>query len=64
VAEVGDGAGRVTVDLESQTGDPRRAARPIPSRPPETLRQMLLQGIDEIELTLGKARRDRRVSRA
>jgi len=53
VAEVGDGAGKVTVDLESQTVT-SPAGTTYSFTAPETLRQMLLQGIDEIELTLGK----------
>ena len=53
VAEVGDGEGRVGVDLETQTvTSPGGKAYPFTA--PETLRQMLLQGIDEIELTLAK----------
>ena len=45
--------GQVTVDLESQTVVSPSGKRYTFSAP-ETLRQMLLQGVDEIQLTLGR----------
>lgn len=49
------GEGQVTVDLETQTVSTPQGKR-FKFAAPETLRQMLLQGVDEIALTL--ARRD------
>ena len=47
------GTGRVTVDLERQVvASP--SGRTFGFTAPETLRQMLLQGVDEIELTLAR----------
>jgi 3-isopropylmalate/(R)-2-methylmalate dehydratase small subunit len=51
--EASRGAGQVTVDLESQTVVSPSGKRYTFSAP-ETLRQMLLQGVDEIQLTLGR----------
>lgn len=48
-----NGAGQVTVDLETQTVTAPRGAQ-FSFAAPETLRQMLLQGVDEIELTLSR----------
>ena len=51
--ESSKGAGKVTVDLEAQRViSPGGKAYPFAA--PGTLRQMLLQGVDEIELTLSK----------
>jgi 3-isopropylmalate/(R)-2-methylmalate dehydratase small subunit len=51
--EASSGAGQVTVDLESLTvGSPRGTSFTFAS--PETLRQMLLLGVDEIALTLAR----------
>jgi 3-isopropylmalate/(R)-2-methylmalate dehydratase small subunit len=47
------GAGRVTVDLEAQVVR-SPSGREFRFTAPATLRQMLLQGVDEIELTLGR----------
>ena len=47
------GDARVGVDLESQTVT-SPGGRQYPFTAPGTLRQMLLQGVDEIELTLSK----------
>lgn len=52
--EVSEGAGQVTVDLESQTVISPQGAR-FKFEAPETLRQMLLQGVDEIALTLARS---------
>ena len=52
VEEVG-GGGKVTVDLEARTVT-SPSGKTYSFTAPETLRQMLLQGIDEIELTLAK----------
>ena len=51
--EASNGAGEVTVDLEAQTvTTPKGACFAFSA--PQTLRQMLLEGIDEIALTLSK----------
>ena len=51
--EASGGAGQVTVDLESQTVTSPSGARSVFAAP-ETLRQMLLHGVDEISLTLAR----------
>ena len=51
--EASSGEGQVTVDLESQNVTSPRGMK-FKFTAPETLRQMLLQGIDEIALTLAK----------
>lgn len=51
--EAAGGQGRVTVDLEAQLVIAPSGAR-HPFVVPETLRQMLLQGVDEISLTLSR----------
>jgi 3-isopropylmalate/(R)-2-methylmalate dehydratase small subunit len=51
--EAAAGDARVTVDLETQTVSSPGGHR-YRFTAPETLRQMLLQGVDEIELTLSK----------
>jgi 3-isopropylmalate dehydratase small subunit len=43
-----------TVDLETQTVS-APGGRNYPFTAPETFRQMLLQGVDEIDLTLSRA---------
>jgi 3-isopropylmalate/(R)-2-methylmalate dehydratase small subunit len=48
------GAGTVTVDLEAQKVV-APSGRRFPFTAPATLRQMLLQGVDEIDLTLARA---------
>jgi 3-isopropylmalate/(R)-2-methylmalate dehydratase small subunit len=49
--EASRGAGQVTVDLETQTVT-SPGSRRFTFAAPETLRLMLLQGVDEIALTL------------
>lgn len=50
-----DPAGRhVTVDLASQTVRVEGTAWSRPFKTPETLRQMLMQGVDEIDQTMGR----------
>ena len=51
--EASNGAGQVTVDLEAQSVTSPQGAR-FSFSAPQTLREMLLQGIDEIALTLSK----------
>jgi len=51
--EAAGGDARVTVDLEAQTVT-SPGGRQYRFAAPETLRQMLLQGVDEIELTLSR----------
>ena len=51
--EASGGAGQVTVDLESQTVTSPSGARSVFAAP-ATLRQMLLDGVDEISLTLAR----------
>ena len=51
--EASNGAGQVTVDLETQSVTSPKGMRFCFSAP-QTLREMLLQGIDEIALTLSK----------
>ena len=51
--EASNGAGRVTVDLESQVVTAPSGAR-YTFQSPEALRQMLLAGMDEIALTLSR----------
>jgi len=51
--EASRGAGQVTVDLEAQTVVSPKGTQ-FTFSAPETLRQMLLQGLDEIALTLAR----------
>ncbi len=51
--EASGGTGEVTVDLEAQAVTSPRGAR-FAFEAPATLRQMLLQGLDEIALTLAR----------
>ena len=51
--EAAKGDAKVAVDLESQTVTTPKG-RQLRFTAPETLRQMLLQGVDEIELTLAR----------
>jgi 3-isopropylmalate/(R)-2-methylmalate dehydratase small subunit len=51
--EASAGEGRVTVDLEAQRVTSPSGRRYVFTAP-GTLRAMLLQGVDEIELTLGR----------
>jgi 3-isopropylmalate/(R)-2-methylmalate dehydratase small subunit len=50
--EASDGAQHVTVDLVTQTVTLPGTEQLYPFKAPETLRQMLLQGVDEIQQTL------------
>jgi 3-isopropylmalate/(R)-2-methylmalate dehydratase small subunit len=51
--EASGGKGEVAVDLEAQTVT-SPSGKVYPFTAPETLRQMLLQGVDEISLTLAR----------
>jgi 3-isopropylmalate/(R)-2-methylmalate dehydratase small subunit len=53
-AEATNGHGEITVDLEAQTVTSAGGLR-FSFAAPETLRQMLLQGVDEIALTLARS---------
>jgi len=51
--EASAGSGKVTVDLETQTVT-SPSGQVFPFTAPATLREMLLEGVDEISLTLGR----------
>jgi 3-isopropylmalate/(R)-2-methylmalate dehydratase small subunit len=52
--EASGGLGEVTVDIEAQCVTSPQGRR-FPFQAPETLRQMLMQGLDEIALTLSRS---------